>query len=267
MNLDYFDTSKVSHLIEEYFHLSFQEEDIPFKSKVLPIGLTHLFYVGNGTQKVIVDGKEMLLEGLMVAGQYFRSYDFSTNSITASIGANLHPTALYKLLNIDVSKIENTHAPLTQINNSFNNKLLPIFEDSKDTKELINNLNSFFTNASLYIDKNTEQIDLAISLIRENDGLLNVLDLVDEISISQKTLENHFKKIVGLTPGKYTRLYRFVKLMRKYESKEIDLNDLIHRYDYYDRSHFTKDFKLFMHQSPKTYFNTNNTFINEYLNK
>lgn len=267
MNLEYYDTSKVSHLIEEYFHLSFQEEDIPFKSTVLPIGLTHLFYIGNGTQKVIVDGNEMLLEGLMIAGQYFRSYNFSTNSITDSIGANLHPTALHKLLNIDVSKIENTHAPLTQINNLFHQKLLPIFENSKDSNVLISNLNSFFFNAPLHIDKNTEQIDLAISLIREKDGLLNVLDLVEEISISQKTLENHFKKIVGLTPGKYIRLYRFVKLMRKYESKEIDINDLILMYDYYDRSHFTKDFKLFMRQSPKTYFNTNNPLLNEYLKK
>ncbi len=55
--------------------------------------------------------------------------------------------------------------------------------------------------------------------------------------------------------------------MSKYESKEIDLNDLIHMYDYYDRSHFTKDFILFMRQSPKTYFNTNNPLLNEYLNK
>ncbi|MBR9916006.1 MAG: AraC family transcriptional regulator [Algicola sp.] len=80
-------------------------------------------------------------------------------------------------------------------------------------------------------------------------------------------MENQFKKIVGLTPGKYIRLYRFLKLMRKHESHEIDLNDLILMYNYYDRSHFTKDFKLFMRQSPKTYFKNNNLLLNEYLNK
>ncbi|WP_296385807.1 helix-turn-helix domain-containing protein [Winogradskyella sp.] len=116
-------------------------------------------------------------------------------------------------------------------------------------------------------DKNTEQIDLVISLIKEKDGLLNVLDLIDNISISQKTLETHFKRIVGLTPGKYIRLYRFLKLMRKYESNEIELKDLIYMYNYYDHSHFTKDFKHFMKQSPKDYFKTEHVFLKEYLNK
>ena len=104
MNHKYFESKEVTHLIEKYFYLSFSENDLPFKSTVLPLGLTHLFYIGTGNQKVTVNGNETLLKGLMITGQYFRSYNFSTNSITTSIGANLHPTALHKLLNIDVSK-------------------------------------------------------------------------------------------------------------------------------------------------------------------
>jgi AraC-like DNA-binding protein len=267
MNLEYFDNQKVLHLVEEYFQLSFYEEDTPFTSTILPIGLTHLFYIGTGTQKVVIDNIEMPLSGLMVTGQYFRSYKFFTNSITSTIGISLQPTALHKLLNIDISKLENRHVPLIQISEAYHNKLLPIFEDSKNPNELINKLNSFFLNASLNIDKNTKQIDHVISIIKEKDGLLNVLDLIDEISISQKTLETQFKRIVGLTPGKYIRLYRFLKLMRKYESNEIDLKDLIYMYNYYDHSHFTKDFKHFMKQSPKDYFKTEHAFLTEYLNK
>jgi AraC-like DNA-binding protein len=141
----------------------------------------------------------------------------------------LHPTALHKLLNIDVSELESKHAPLAQISTTFYNKLLPIFEESKGSKELVQNLNSFFVNAPLHINKNTKQVDHAISSIREKEGLLRVLNLVDEISISQKTLEIQFKKIVGLTPGRYIRQFRFLNLMRKYFSKEIALKDLINR--------------------------------------
>ncbi|MGK0413026.1 MAG: AraC-like DNA-binding protein [Polaribacter sp.] len=263
----YFSSTEVPHLIEEYFYLSFDEEDIPFKSAILPVGLAHLFYIGTGTQKVCVNCDETLLKGLMVSGQYFRSFKFTTNSITTSIGANLHPTALHKLLNIDVSELENTHTPLSQINNTFHNKLLPIFEESKDSNELIHNLNSFFFNISLHIDKNTKQIDHAISLIREKDGLLTVLDIVDEISISQKSLEIHFKKIVGLTPGRYIRLFRFLNLMRKYFSNEIELSYLIYQYNYYDSSHFAKDFRLFMNQDFKSFFKQDYPLIKKYLKK
>lgn len=267
MNYIYFSSSKVSHLIEEYFFLTIDKQDIPFKSAILPVGLAHLFYIETGTQKVYFNGDETLLKGLMVSGQYFRSFKFTTNSFTTSIGVNLHPTALHKLLNIDVSELKNTHTPLAQINNTFHNKLLPIFEESKDSNELIHNLNSFFLNIPLHIDKNTKQIDHAISLIREKDGLLTVLDIVNEISISQKSLEIHFKKIVGLTPGRYIRLFRFLSLMRKYFFNEIELSDLIYKFNYYDSSHFSKDFRLFMNQDFKSFFKQDYPLIKKYLKK
>ena len=254
MKLDFFDTGAVGHLIEEYFHLSFKAEDIPLTSRVLPIGLTHLFYIGNGTQKVITDTIEIPMKGLMIAGQYFRSYEFYTNSITSSIGVSLHPTALYKILNTDISHLENTHINLNKIHPEFYKKILPLFEANQCPKNIIKNLNTFFLNTPLTTNKSTNNIDEAIKIIRNKDGLLSINDILDHINISQKTLETQFKKIVGLTPGKYIRLYKFIKVMRQYEKQETDIKALIYKFEYYDRSHFAKDFKLFMKETPKSYF-------------
>jgi AraC-like DNA-binding protein len=254
MNLEYFDTTKVNHLIEEYFHISFDKEDTPFTSRVLPIGLTHLFYIGSGKQKVIFDNREMPLEGIMITGQYSRSYNFFTNSITSSVGVSLHPTALYKLLNTDISHLENSHVQLKKTHPKFFNKILPVFKACQNPKDTIKNLNIFFLNETLTINKNTKCIDNVIEIIRDRNGILSINDILDHINISQKTLETQFKKIVGLTPGKYIRLYRFIKLMRKYESQKIDIKDLMFMFDYYDRSHFAKDFKLFMSETPQSYF-------------
>lgn len=94
--------------------------------------------------------------------------------------------------------------------------------------------------------------------------MLQVTDLLKIVSLSQKSLEVKFKKIIGLTPGKYIRLIRFIKLMRKYENKKIAINDLIYMYNYYDHSHFIKDFKLFMSESPKEYFKKEYPLIKAY---
>ena len=157
--------------------------------------------------------------------------------------------------------------PLSEFNNRFYNIIKPILNKNKKPKEIVDELNNLFLNMNLTIDNHTLKIDKVINIIKEKEGLLTVQEVLDDICISQKTLETQFKKIVGLTPGKYIRLYRFLKLMRKYESQQIDIKDLIYMYNYYDRSHFTKDFKLFMKKSPKNYFNVDNPFLNEYLKK
>lgn len=267
MTLNYFDHSPVSHIIDEYYELKFGEESIPFESTVLPIGNTHITSVFYGEQKATFNKEEIPLEGIVISGQFFRSYQFKTTKASHAFGISFHPTALFKILNTDISELYNKHLQLCKYNSNLYQLLNPIMNVSKSSEQIVKKLNILFQNINLNINKNTIEVDKAIDIIKSKEGLLNIQEILDQVKISQKTLENQFKKIVGLTPGKYTRLYRFLKLMRKYESKVIDLNDLIHIYDYYDRSHFTKDFKLFIHQSPKTYFNTNNPLLKEYLSK
>ncbi|WP_323787998.1 helix-turn-helix domain-containing protein [Psychroserpens sp.] len=267
MTLNYFDHTPVSNIIEEYYELKFNDDSVPFESTVLPIGNTHITSVFYGKQKTVSGKTETTLEDIIISGQFFRSYQFITSKASHSFGISFHPTALFKILNSDISKLYNKHLQLSNYNNNLYHILNPIMHSSQSSEIIVKNLNELFLNIKLNTNKNTNEVDQAIDIIKRKDGLLNIQEILDQIKISQKTLENHFKKIVGLTPGKYIRLYRFVKLMRRYESQEIDLNDLILIYDYYDRSHFTKDFKLFMHQSPKSYFGANNPLLNEYLGK
>lgn len=267
MQLTYFDTGKIPHIVEEYFELSFSENNVPFQSTILPLEYTNLTYIEYGNQKSINKNIETQLEGLIISGQFFRSYQFLVNNESKSIGISFHPTALYKLLSTDISKLENKHVSLQKFHKQFFLDIYPLFKSSKNSKSLVKNLNSYFLNKELIIDKNTENVDNAVDIIRKKEGLLNVNEILDDVLISQKSLETQFKKIVGLTPGKYIRKYRFIKLMRRYESHLIDLKDLIYMYNYYDHSHFTKDFKLFMKESPKSYFGKDHKLLNAYLNK
>jgi AraC-like DNA-binding protein len=167
---------------------------------------------------------------------------------------SFHPTALFKILNTDISKLDNKHMSLSEFHPEFYTKIKVIFNDSAHPKEMVKALNNFFSTIKLNTNKNTKTIDIVIELIKKKEGLISIHDILQHLNISQKTLETQFKKIVGLTPGKYVRLYRFLKLMRKYEGQEIAIKDLMFMFDYYDRSHFSRDFKLFMNETPKSYF-------------
>ena len=268
MTLNYFDVSSVDHVVEELYELSFSKNETPFESSILPICVTAITYAYKGDQCAIYKDKKTALKGLMLTGQFYESYQFRVESASKSFGICFHPTALYKIAKINGHKIKNTHIPLEDVSQKLYSILNPIFlKHANDISLLTQNLKEVILSLPLDTNDSIKQIDNVISYINEKEGMLNTYDLLDHIDFSQKTLETQFKKIIGFTPGKYIRLHRFLKLMRKYEGKEIDLKDLIYMYNYYDHSHFGKDFKYFMKQSPKEYFKIEHPFLNEYLNK
>lgn len=266
MEFKYLNKKDKRGLVNDLFILKFHKDDLPFKTIILPIGYPTLVYIFSKQQDTIFNGKKMPLKGLTVTGQFYGTYDYFVNDISSNIGMTLHPTALYKILNIDISKITNKHIPLEEINKELSKKLMSIFIDYKDDSEVFKDaIIDCINNLPLKIDNDVKFIDEAIENISKKEGLLQVKDLLETLPLSQKSLETKFKKIVGLTPGKFIKMIRFTTLMRKYETKEINLNDLIYMFDYYDHSHFSRDFKLFMSQTPKSFFKKDYPFLKEYF--
>lgn len=266
MTLNYFDSDDVHHLVEELFLLSFTKDDIPFKSTILPFGYTTLTFIYNPGQSVLFKEKETPLLNLMVTGQFQESYELNVKNESFAFGLTLHPTALHKITKQNIYELRNIHVNLNQFDNTLFKLLNPIFIKHKDNISLLTKqLKQAFINIPLHTNANVNKIDELIDIIHNKEGLINTYELLESVSFSQKTLETQFKKIVGVTPGKYIRLLRFTKLMRKFQSKEIDLADLIHMYNYYDQSHFSKDFKFFLKQSPKKYFRSEHPLLNKLL--
>jgi AraC-like DNA-binding protein len=94
----------------------------------------------------------------------------------------------------------------------------------------------------------------AIREIARHHGALSIRELSDHIGISQNHLGTHFKRIVGVAPKELARFYRFVHVLRSVDpSQPVDLALLAHECDFYDQSHFNKEFIAFTGYSPANY--------------
>ena len=254
-------------LIDHFYQLKICKEDLPFTSLIVPIGQTDITYVfSNHKQEYHLDERVIKLNNLILTGQIYGHYNFIVNHESDNIGFALRPTALYKILNKDISEFNNLHLQLKKVSEYLHEQLAPIFINNyNDDKSFVKGIIDFFDNFELSNDKNIHHIDKAVNLILERDGLITVNELLEEIHLSQKTLETLFKKIVGFTPGKYIKQSRFLSLMRKYQSKESNLKSLLYEFNYYDQSHFSRDFKFFTGQSPREYFKKDFPLIEQYL--
>jgi|KNS7NT10metaT_FD_contig_101_13632_length_3159_multi_4_in_0_out_0_3 AraC-like DNA-binding protein len=268
MEFRYLEKKKYHPLIDHFYQLKIQKEDLPFSSLILPLGQININYVVSDVKQILKqkDQKEIHYDGFMVTGQFYGCYKVSILEESYNFGFGLKPTSLYKLIGKDISKFKNKHIPLSYLGKKINIELKSIFEENIDNIDnFIKAVYLYFDNFPYKEDKNVFFLDKAIQLIEEKEGLLKVKDILELTPFSQKNLELQFKKVIGLTPGKYIKQYRFMKLMRKYESKQISLTDLKYMFNYYDGSHFSKDFHFFMNQSPKSYFKNDYPLLRSYL--
>ncbi len=90
----------------------------------------------------------------------------------------------------------------------------------------------------------------AVNQIEQTTGNCTIDQVAKEQHVSIKTLERKFKKNLGLTPKKYSRLVRFVDHFlqtnvspSKYAPPPA--------YDYYDHAHFIREVSAFSGLTPK----------------
>ena len=254
-----------SNLIQEIFELKITNSDLPFQSIVLPLGNHSMAYTFKGLHKITVGDTIYNAKNLIVSGQNKKSYLLNIDEETECIGIMFHPTALYKLTNLDVSTLNNKHITLSEFSQPLYNTLIGFFNKMLCGENALKALENLLKEQSLIINNHTENVDRALAIINKKGGRISINDLIDEIPVSQKTLETKFKQMVGLTPKKYARLYRFGSLMKKYNQDGLKFKDLVEMYNFHDGSHFSKEFKHFMNQSPKAYFKNESEFIKKYL--
>ncbi len=106
-----------------------------------------------------------------------------------------------------------------------------------------------------------------VTFIYQQNGLLNLEDLLDQFPQSKRTLERLFRTWVGIPPYRFIKLVRFNFIIRDFLEGSKPLAQLIADYNYYDHSHFEKDFRKFMGQSIREYNNIFNPLLTEALNR
>ncbi len=268
MEFKYLDNDKNHPLIDHFYQLKINKEETPFTSLILSLGQTNITYVKCNQNQISrrSDRDEILYKGLVITGQSYGCYEISVLDESYNFGFALKPTSLYKILGVDISQLNNNHLSLKDFNQHLYKGLKPIFESNiNNIDRFIKSVYQFFENHCCIEDNNIKYIDDAINLIEEKEGLIKVNDILQVTPFSQKKLELQFKKIIGLTPGKFIKQYRFMKLMRKYASNEVNISDLQYMFNYYDASHFSKDFQFFMNQTPTSYFKNEYPLLRSYL--
>lgn len=97
-------------------------------------------------------------------------------------------------------------------------------------------------------------VDHVAGRIARRHGGARISELCGEVGISHKHLITLFNRMVGCTPRELARLCRFQHALESIDVTEpVRWTTLAHDSDYFDQSHFSRDFTAFAELNPTAY--------------
>jgi len=167
----------------------------------------------------------------------------------------LYPFAVRILIGVDPKTLKDDCYDLRLVENVDTQHTLKKLEQLDDWDEIIDALADYFNellkNASINPDY---RIKLAINLILKSNGTMSIKELRDRLCVTERTLERHFLREIGVTAKQFARIIQFRSAMeRMTETDYVNLTEIGYDNRYADQSHFIRAFKRYTGKTPKEF--------------
>jgi len=200
---------------------------------------------------------------LWVLGMSDRPSMVDSDGPIGVLSAELYPGTAWPFFPADLRELTNrvTHAP--QVYGTAAAELEEKLAEEATAEGRVKLLEGFLLDL-LGKAKHTDQIVRhAVRLIQERGGLISISELTEKMGYSQRYLAMQFDRFVGLGPKTLAEIVRFqnrfVSLTRFGTAGAAAPADPDE--DYYDQSHFSREFKRFSGLPPAAYLRKSNEFM------
>ena len=188
------------------------------------------------------------LPQLFVFGQARKFGQLHGGGRFRTIGVTFQPTALKSVFGLNANELTDQNICISHLaKTSLSEQLL----SSRSVQQQATCLFTFLQAQAQRHEDENKQLGYAVAALQQGKRVSSVLQ---DLHLSERRLERLFLTHIGITPILYARICRFqtsLTLMR--QGRFRSLTDIAHSLDYFDQSHFIRDFKLFSGVSPGIY--------------
>ncbi len=247
--------------------------EVPFqvdvqRQLILPDGCIEMFFIlGDDVKRYTNDNEYIIQPRQMVLGQITEQFYIEPTGNVKTFAVRFYPYGFANFINKSIDELANKETPLNLLFGKENSKLLSQkITDAKTTNERIEIIEGFLfdrLNDKAIID-NIVKITIDSMFLSKGSKPLNII-LKDNLS-KRRQLERNFLKQIGISPkqlGKIIRLQATLQMLLNNESKT--LTEIAYETNYYDQSHFIKDFKEFTGLTPTEFLTDDKMILSSLL--
>ncbi|MDQ8005917.1 MAG: helix-turn-helix domain-containing protein [Pedobacter sp.] len=194
-----------------------------------------------------------------IAGQSIYSYKLHISGHLNVAGIVFKPAALASLYHLPIYEYTEERMPLSNVfEEAFLKNYVDGLQQAETAVQKVELLEKFVLAEINLKDIKPDIIDAAANKIVEANGIIQINDLMKTVCMSKRSFERNFFKKVGLSPKYFARIRRLSFLANLVAGKKkVDWQQVLTECDYYDQSHFIKDFIEFTGRSPEKYLQDN----------
>lgn len=236
--------------------------------RLVPGGRTEMiFNFGNPMQFLLTNdlSNGLTVDHTHIMGQRSHIYYTKQNGDTNLLGVRFTPGGISAFTRMSADVLLNQIIPAEDVLDVAVKEWKNLLLEKKSEAERIYLLDRLITQITKGITKEWAACNKAVDTIR-NSNFISVNALCNENESYYKKLERDFLKYVGYTPKYYYRIVRFNKAIRQMRLNKNSLTSICYDCDYYDQSHFIKDFRQFTGTTPKHFQRETHTIANFLIN-
>lgn len=130
---------------------------------------------------------------------------------------------------------------------------IPLYH-AKSTEEKVDILFHFILTQIESNKRECEIIRYATDTIMHNSNTDVLSQLLEKLSLTERTFQRIFKKYIGITPNEYRRICQHYFAFSQLKGGHYDkLTDVAYNNGYFDQSHYIRSFKEFTNTTPNEY--------------
>lgn len=262
MNYQTFEPSeKLTDLVKCYWTLENPKQATPHRQTIVPDGcMEMIFHYGDLYKQYLENGNSIVQPRCFVIGQLTQPLEIAPTGSTGIFSVRFHPNGFLTSASIPIKKMENTAVSLEKLFGKDGTEIEQRILSATSTSERIKTIETFLLKRLQHAETIDYIIQSTITTILTVNGQLSVDELSKKTNINRRQLERKFSSTIGLSPKQLLKIIRLQTTLKLLLNKQFNsLTSLAYEGEYYDQSHFIKDFKEFTGLTPKEFYSDNLT--------
>lgn len=211
------------------------------------------------TENMLISTSDYLfgqqLPSMFIYGQMSVYRDLKIQGQMALLVVVLRPFALHLLFGMPADELNDGIFLPTDL---FGPDVIPFerkMAKSKNLHEVINTIESFLLERFQKSNGLNHDLLLSLELINRHQGLIKMENLLKELQVSERQLERHYRRQIGVSPKKFMNIIRFQHFLKIFSalSPARKLTAAVYQAGYYDQAHLHNYFKTMTGITPMEY--------------